>query len=208
MAALRVLWGGWRRGEPPEQTAPSFQAAKITTTGADPQGNVTYIHDAEGNIILRRDPTSTTLYLPDEQLVRDNTTGTVLGTRYYTHNGTLVGERVGRTDTILLITDPHGSAQTAIPTNTDGTGTPIRRYFDPYGNPIPASATNPVTGGTWPDDRTFLNKPTDTTTGLASRCDKQSRVDCVVRQGSARGSRPRLLRASVGRTRRAPRQAR
>ncbi|HEX3333163.1 MAG TPA: RHS repeat-associated core domain-containing protein, partial [Acidimicrobiales bacterium] len=46
-------------------------------------------------------------------------------------------------------------------TNVDGTGTPIRRYLDPYGNPLAATS-----GGSWPDIHAFLDKPSDATTAL------------------------------------------
>lgn len=132
-----------------------------TDTVTAPGGTVSYLYTADGDQLIRRDPTTSTLFLPGEELTRNNSTGTVTGTRYYTFNGTVVSMRTGHGNPQYLYADPHGSAQVAVPTLSTGTGTPIRRYLDPYGNPL-----GTVTGGTWPDQHAFLGKPQDTTTGL------------------------------------------
>jgi len=128
--------------------------ATVTTTG----GQSSYIYDADGNELIRHDPNTTTLYLPGEELTRDNKTGTVTGTRYYSHNGTTVALRVGDNNPKYLLSDPHGTGQTT----ADSVSRAItRRDLDPYGNTVGS-----VEGGPWPDQHGFLGKPHDDATGL------------------------------------------
>ncbi|WP_268872215.1 RHS repeat-associated core domain-containing protein [Kutzneria albida] len=122
-----------------------------------PAGTTTYVYDADGNELLRRDPTTTTLFLPGEELARTNSTGVITGTRYYSHAGTVVALRVGGKDPVYLDGDQHGTEQV---TYEPYTQTITRRAFDPYGNALGAGS------GTWPDNHGFLNKPLDTATGL------------------------------------------
>jgi len=126
-----------------------------------PVGDTTYTYAADGTELLRKGPDSTTLYLPGQEFTRTNSSGVVVCTRYYSHNGTVVGERVGDTNTTYLFTDPHGTTTVAVPTTQSGTATPIRRQLDPYGNQVGATA-----GGVWPDQHGYLNKPTNPATGL------------------------------------------
>lgn len=152
------------------QYTPTGQTDNIALPGA--AGTITYRYDAEGNQLLRRDPTSTTLYLPGEELTRDSTTGTITGTRYYTHNGTLVAVRVGRISLSNVITDPHGTADTGVYVTGTATGTIVRRHYDPYGNNLIAADgtttfTSSPAGATWPDQHGYLNKPANTADGLS-----------------------------------------
>lgn len=122
-----------------------------------PAGSGSYVYDADGNQLIRRDPGSTTLFLPGEGITR-TAGGTVTGTRYYTHGGLLVGLRLGGANPTWVAGDQHGTTQLAVNSTTDAA---VRRSFDPYGNPIGAT-----TGGTWPDTHGFLNKSTVAATGL------------------------------------------
>jgi RHS repeat-associated protein len=126
-----------------------------------PAGNINYIYDPDGNQLAVENPTSTTLYLPDEQLTYTPKNGVTNGVRYYHLGNQTVGELVNFPYTYYLYTNLQGTALTAIPVNASGPQTPIRRYYDPYGNQLA-----PTTGGTWPDNHAILNQPTDTTTGL------------------------------------------
>ncbi|MBC9731540.1 RHS repeat-associated core domain-containing protein, partial [Streptomyces sp. TRM68367] len=116
-----------------------------------------YIYDADGNLLLQKDPSSTTLYLGSEQITVDSA-GTTTGVRYYAAPGGATIVRTGASTNygFELDADQHG-------TNTlylDSTAqTPTWRQFDPYGNPRGTTTS-------WPENRTFLNKTTDTTTGL------------------------------------------
>ncbi|MCC8251616.1 RHS repeat domain-containing protein [Saccharothrix luteola] len=127
-------------------------------TVTSPNGPTTYAYDADGNQLIRRDPDKTTLYLPGQELTRDNTTGTLVGTRYYTHNGTTIAVRVGNTNPTYLVSDLHNTSAVAV----ESVGFAIsRRTIDPYGNPL-----GQVEGRPWPDRHGFLDKPVSETTGL------------------------------------------
>ncbi|MFJ9907924.1 GH-E family nuclease [Streptomyces sp. NPDC101152] len=133
----------------------SQQLTKVTnsTTGTA----TSYIYAADGSLLLQIDATTTTLYLGSEQITLNTTTSTATGVRYYAVPGaTVVRTGTGTNYGFELAADQHG-------TNTlylDYTAqTPTWRQFDPYGNPRGTTTT-------WADNRTFLNKTTDTTTGL------------------------------------------
>lgn len=131
------------------------QLESVTTAA----GRTSYVTDADGNQLIRRDPKSVTLYLPGEELTRNTDTGAVTGTRYYSHGGMTVAVRVGGADPVYLVGDQHGTNQLAYELSGKP---PIRRDFDPYGNQI---GTAPGTS-TWPETHGFLNAPVDAVTGL------------------------------------------
>ncbi|WP_181043571.1 RHS repeat-associated core domain-containing protein [Actinokineospora auranticolor] len=120
-------------------------------------GTTSYVYDADGKQLLRRDPTSATLYLPGQELKRDNATGIVTGTRYYTFGEVTVALRVANADPKYVVSDPHATATVTLAM----TGFAVtRRDLDPYGNEIGSGQ------GTWPHQRGFLNMPVSSTTGL------------------------------------------
>ncbi|GAA2045300.1 RHS repeat-associated core domain-containing protein [Catenulispora yoronensis] len=117
-----------------------------------------FVNDADGNQLIRRDPTSTTLYLPGEEVTRTSA-GVITAKRQYTLGGTVVGESDGTTaGTVYLMGDAHATQQVAINAATLAL---TRRSFDPYGNTRGATA-----GGAWPDTHGFLDKPVEAATGL------------------------------------------
>jgi RHS repeat-associated protein len=125
-----------------------------------PTGTVSYVYDADGTQLIRRDPGSTTLFLPGEEIVRDTATGTLTGTRYYSHNGTVVALRVGGGNISYLQADQHATTQVSVKAEASDDHTVSRRSFDPYGNPLGAGI------GVWPDHHGFLDKPHNPVTGL------------------------------------------
>lgn len=134
-------------------------AGQLTNVSNSTTGTATsYIYDADGNLLLQIDPSTTTLYLGSEQITLNDSAGTATGVRYYTAPGgaTAVRTGTGTNYGFELASDQHG-------TNTlylDYTAqTPTWRQSDPYGNSRGTTAT-------WVDNRTFLDKTTDTTTGL------------------------------------------
>ncbi|MER5639403.1 RHS repeat-associated core domain-containing protein [Kitasatospora sp. NPDC002227] len=140
------------------------QVANTTTSK-----NTNYIYDADGRLLLQIDPATTTLYLGSEQITLTGSTltggvptgGTLTGVRYYSAPG---GATIARTGTgtnynFELGNDRHGTGSLTLDSTAQ---TPTWRQFDPYGNP---RGTAP---STWIDNRTFLNKPTDTVTGLTN----------------------------------------
>ena len=131
----------------------SGQLAKVTGPG----GDTTNIYDADGNLLLQKNPSNTTLYLPSQQHVLDKTTGVVTGTRYYSLPG---GGHVVRTGTgtnfTFAVTDSHGTPTLYLDNTAQN---PTWRQFTPYGEAR-------GTAGTYPDNRGFLNKPANPATGL------------------------------------------
>jgi RHS repeat-associated protein len=119
-----------------------------------------YVYDADGNQLLRQDGTTTTLFLPGEQLVLNASTQKVAGTRFIDLPG---GEAV-RTGSSTsygyeIATDQHGTSTLDL----DNTAQiPTWRQFTIYGAPRGNTPT------TWPDQNGFLNDPTDTANGLTA----------------------------------------
>ncbi len=139
------------------------QIASDTTTGTHP-GITSYTYDADGSLLIERDPqsgtTTDTLYLDGEEMDYNTVTQAVTGTRYYTFNGDTVAQRVGSAPVSYLISDQHGTNQIAVNANTLSV---TRREMDAYGNQIGATS-----GGAWVNTRGFLDKPLDTATGLTN----------------------------------------
>ena len=84
------------------------EISKITETG---QGDTTFVYDADGDRLVRRDKTGTVLYLPGMELRLSS--GAVTATRYYTYGGQTVAMRTG-TGVTLLAGDHQNTAQLAI----------------------------------------------------------------------------------------------
>jgi RHS repeat-associated protein len=122
-------------------------------------GTTTYVYDADGNLLARRDPTATTLYLGDTQLVRNTATQTITSTRYYTVGGATIAARTNDGKVTCLIPDRQGTDQLSIDTTPNQTTT--RRQYLPFGQPRGAA-------GAFPGDKGYIGGTTDTTTGLVN----------------------------------------
>ncbi|MFD7874141.1 polymorphic toxin-type HINT domain-containing protein [Streptomyces sp. NPDC059766] len=130
-------------------------AGQLTQVSGGKSGTTSYIYDADGNVLLQSDPTSTTLYLPGEQLTLTGTTTT--GARYLPLPGGGTVVRTGTTtDYKFQITDPHGTSSLYLDNTAQN---PTWRQFTPYGD----TRGNSVT---WIDNRGYLNAPNNTNTGL------------------------------------------
>lgn len=103
---------------------------RLTSISGDAPSAGSNIYDADGNRLLRRDATGTTLYLPGIDIRWNGTTRNT--TRYYTFPGRLIASRTA-TALTWLITDHQGTQHTTI--SNSGTQTVTRRYQTPYGNP-------------------------------------------------------------------------
>ena len=138
---------------------PQGRMTSDTTTSGD---TTTQVDDAAGNQLIIRDSSTNTdtLYLPGEQLSYNTKAGTTTGTRYYSFGTTTVAERVGGANPQYLVGDQHGTNQLSIDSVTMNT---TRRQMDPYGNQVGVAV-----GGTWPDQRGFLDQPQDAPTGLVA----------------------------------------
>ncbi|MFD7614365.1 RHS repeat-associated core domain-containing protein [Streptomyces sp. NPDC059828] len=143
-------------------------STKEPAAGSKPATGTSYLYDASGELLIRRNTTGdgdTVLYLPggnEVRLTTKGTTKTLTGTRYYTAAGQTIALRTGtkgNTDTqlTLLAGDHHGTSSLAIDATTFAV---TKRYTTPFGSP---RGTTPKS---WPDDKAFLGKPADATTGL------------------------------------------
>ncbi|MFF8196494.1 hypothetical protein ACF05L_37805 [Streptomyces bobili] len=136
------------------QTLTWNDAGQLTQISGGKSGTTSYIYDADGNVLLQTDPTSTTLYLPGQQLTL---TGTTTGVRSLPLPG---GGTVVRTGTAanykFTISDRHGTSGLYLDSTAQ---TPSWRQFTPYGGPRGTTAS-------WIDNRGFLNAPDNTNTGL------------------------------------------
>jgi RHS repeat-associated protein len=134
----------------------------ITPAGATTAGDTNYIYDANDTLLITADPGTTTLYLPDEEISLNNSTGTVTGTRYYTLGNTTIAALTAGTGTgsglSYLIGDQQGTDSLAINATTLAL---TRRYYDPYGNPIGTPATSFPAG-----EKGFVGGAADPATGL------------------------------------------
>lgn len=133
------------------------QSVKNTTTGVAS----TYTYDASGTLLLQSDPAAAqnVLYLPWGEQITLNTSGnTVSGLRYISNSP----------DGVAVVHSSTGTVDYEL-TNTNGTATAevnasnlaySLRYYDPFGQ---QRGTTPAS---WPDQRAYLNQPSDPASGL------------------------------------------
>ncbi|MER6777913.1 MULTISPECIES: RHS repeat-associated core domain-containing protein [unclassified Streptomyces] len=124
-----------------------------TTQGAV---NTSNVYDADGTRIVRKDTTGSTLYLPGGNELKLGSTGTVVGTRYYTSADDVVAMRTGGRIT-FLVDDHHGTGTTQIDAVTQAV---TRRRSTIFGAPRGAAATG------WLGDKGYVGGTTDVDTGL------------------------------------------
>ncbi|NUP43860.1 MAG: RHS repeat-associated core domain-containing protein, partial [Streptomyces sp.] len=142
------------------QTLTWDDLGRLTAVTGSPGGDSAYVYDADGDLLLQKDPGTTTLYLPGEQLALNTATSQTTGTRFYDLPGGGEAVRTGSGTAYAFETaDQHGTATLTL---TPDLTTPTWRQQTPYGAP---RGTAP---SAWPDNRGFLNKPADTATGLTS----------------------------------------
>ncbi|MER7761922.1 RHS repeat-associated core domain-containing protein [Streptomyces sp. NPDC097619] len=128
--------------------------ASSTTSGT----TTSFVYDAAGTRILKREPATTTLYLPGgQELILTKSTNTVTGNRYYTVPGgsAIRSSTDGRIR--LLISDHHNTNTLSVSADTL---TSYRRKSLPFGG---QRGTAP---GFWPGQKGFVGGDIDGTTGL------------------------------------------
>jgi RHS repeat-associated protein len=112
-----------------------------------------FVYDADGERLIRRDSAGTTLYLPDgSELFKPAGGGAAVGTRYYAHNGVTIAVRKAGSLT-WIVGDHHNTAETQI---TDTGQTVTRRRTLPFGEirgPEPS----------WVGERGFVDGTRDST---------------------------------------------
>ncbi|WP_406490644.1 hypothetical protein OHB06_01065 [Streptomyces sp. NBC_01604] len=114
-----------------------------------------YLYDASGELLIRRGPVKTVLYLAGQELHYDTGAKKFTAQRYYpAGDATAV-----RTETGLswMVDDHHGTASMTVDATTQAI---TRRYTKPFGE------ARGATPSIWPDDKGFLGKPADAETGL------------------------------------------
>ncbi|MFD0568312.1 polymorphic toxin-type HINT domain-containing protein [Kitasatospora gansuensis] len=140
--------------------------ASVAKSGQTP--GTSYLYDADGNQLIRRDPGKTTLNLGSDELVLDTTspTGSTTDVRYYAAPGGLTITRVtaatGGGQLVYHAADPHGTNGVQI--STDATQAVTRRPTDPFGN-ARGAAVDPAS---WASDKGFIGGTLDTATGLTN----------------------------------------
>lgn len=116
-----------------------------------------YLYAADGSLLLQRDPSDVTLFLPGQEVHLKPATGTTSALRFITTPiGATVVESSAGTLTYSLA-NPQNTASVEIDASTLNV---TRRYFDPYGNP-----RGPVPQ-VWSDTHGFLGKTVDGAAGL------------------------------------------
>ncbi|MEY9895180.1 RHS repeat-associated protein [Catenulispora sp. MAP12-49] len=139
--------------------------------------NASYTYDADGNQLIRRDATTTTLYLGSSEIYLNNANHTITGNRYFTDpGGPTIVESGGTNPTVSYEAgNTQGTASTTIMASppTDNTGqvradqaVTARRDYTPFNTPRGTGNTTGQWNQPFPDDHTFLGKTTDTSTGL------------------------------------------
>ncbi|MGP4029526.1 RHS repeat-associated core domain-containing protein [Actinomadura sp. 3N407] len=127
------------------------ELAKSSEEGND----VTFVYDAGGNRLIRKDPTGSTLYLGGTELRAYNGASTATGTRYYSLGDQPVAMRTTDGTVTYLTADHQGTAQIAVDAATQA-GT-VRR-FTPFG-----AVRSLDDDATWPNDKGFLGATQDPT---------------------------------------------
>ncbi|MFE7570848.1 RHS repeat-associated core domain-containing protein [Streptomyces sp. NPDC057539] len=114
-----------------------------------------YLYDANGELLIRRGPVKTVLYLAGQELHYDTAAKKFTAQRYYpAGDATAVRTEAGLS---WMVDDHHGTASMTVDATTQAV---TRRYTKPFGE------TRGATPSAWPDDKGFLGKPADADTGL------------------------------------------
>ncbi|MEE4540637.1 polymorphic toxin-type HINT domain-containing protein [Streptomyces sp. V4-01] len=116
-----------------------------------------YLYDADGNRLLTRDDTGTTLYLGDTELHLDKGATTTTATRYYSWGDQTIAVRTDDGTLQWTLDDAHNTATAQIDPTTQAV---TFRRTDPFGN---VRGTDP---GAWSGDHGFVGGVQDDTTGL------------------------------------------
>lgn len=139
------------------QTLDWNSEGKLTKTTEANGKETTYLYDASGERVVRRDATATTVYLPGMELKLPNGGANVEATRYYTFADQTIATRENNGTLSFLGSDHQGTSSLAINATT---GAVSQRRFDPYG------AERGTTTGTWPGEKGFVGGTIDEQTGL------------------------------------------
>ncbi|MFJ8543496.1 RHS repeat-associated core domain-containing protein [Streptomyces sp. NPDC093586] len=129
---------------------PENNLVKVTEAGS---AETTFLNDANGNRLIRRDATGTTLYLGETELRYDRATDKVQATRYYSHGGQVVAVRTPQSLT-WTSADHNGTSNVQVDATTQVV---TRRYSEPFGE---TRGTQPAR---WAGDKGFVGGTQDPT---------------------------------------------
>ncbi|MFB7475075.1 RHS repeat-associated core domain-containing protein [Kitasatospora sp. NPDC056184] len=133
---------------------------RLESLNSTSAGTTTYVYDADGNQLVRRNPGKTTINLANgDELVYNTATKTLTASRYYSVPGGITLVRQGGNELTYQFSDHHGSNTLAINARTL---TESRRPTDPFGN---SRGTQP---SIWAGDHGFVNGTKDDVTGLTN----------------------------------------
>ncbi|MEU3428496.1 polymorphic toxin-type HINT domain-containing protein [Streptomyces gardneri] len=124
------------------------------TAGTD---ETSYLYDAGGSRLIKREATGTTLYLPGTELKLDKDGNVAKTTRYYAHPAGPAMVKVAEGGTIkksYLLSDRNGTSTTSVDAATKSV---TRRKYTPFGED---RGTAP---SMWPDDKGYLGGTKDST---------------------------------------------
>ncbi len=141
----------------PTQTL-TWNTEDTLSTVTTSAGTSSYLNDANGERLLRRTPTNTTLYLDGTELTLDKASGSLSAQRYYEFGGHIVAQRnSGGGGVSTLANDPNGTPLVSI---NNATNAVTKRYIQPFGGARGSAAS-------WPaGDKGFVGGTNDPSTGL------------------------------------------
>ncbi|MFF7839937.1 polymorphic toxin-type HINT domain-containing protein [Streptomyces ossamyceticus] len=133
--------------------------AKVTEPVEGGSSKVTeYLYDAEGNRLVGRTPTETTLYLGSTEITLAKGSTTAKATRYFDLGGGHQGVQKDDGSVSITLADHHGTSQLAVDTATQQL---TQRRTLPFGGPRGNQPAN------WPGTKGFVGGTDDTkVTGL------------------------------------------
>jgi RHS repeat-associated protein len=121
---------------------------------SDKAGETSYLYDADGNRLIRRDPNGSTLYLPGGTEIRKPKNGIAVGTRYYSHAGATIAVRTA-TALNWLVNDHQGTSNATV--TNDENPVVTRRRSLPFGD---VRGDKP---SAWPGEKGFVGGTIDNT---------------------------------------------
>ncbi|MEU3657941.1 RHS repeat-associated core domain-containing protein [Streptomyces sp. NPDC032161] len=113
-----------------------------------------YVYDADGDRLLAKDVSGTTLYLPAGNELKLDKNGTKAGTRHYIQDGkTIATKATGQTS--IILSDHHGTATVAVLMGAGQALTRSKKHI--FGGQRTAQPSN------WPGNQGFVGGTTDST---------------------------------------------
>ncbi|MBE1469194.1 RHS repeat domain-containing protein [Kibdelosporangium phytohabitans] len=135
------------------QTLTWNEEDKLASTSA----GTSYVDEADGDRLISRDNDGATLYLASGEIRWTKATGKLTGTRFYKHNGEIVGVRTA--GALNWLSQDHNGSDVVAVSAADPKIVSHRR-LDPFGKVRGQAPQN------WPTTRGFIGGTTEAATGL------------------------------------------